>query len=186
MKKTNIIFDAMREKGNNTGLAKNSNISLQSAMVQAVKEQLEKIGEKSFRCVFHVDGKLYQVFMNAETMLQRCKLESDEKSLKVFAPISRPQAVEMVKDLKAIGEMKDLEEVKAKSEKKLNNGQAVEYFLARKFKKPFDHVKPWYEKGGEFGSCEVKFFDFGNGCSCSSPRCRLTNRKQLEKLGYSF
>lgn len=186
MKKTNITFDAMREKGNNTGLAKNANVALQSAMKEAVKRQLEKIGEKSFRCVFHVDGKLYQVFVNAETMLQRCKLESDEKSLKVFAPMSRPQAVEMVKSLQAIGNMQDLEDIKEKASKKMNNGQAVEYFLAKKYKKAFDHVKPWYEKGGEFGSCEVKFFDFGNGCAISSPRCRLTNRKQLEKLGYSF
>lgn len=186
MKKTNITFDAMREKGNNTGLAKNSNLSLQSAMVEAVKKQLEKIGEKSFRCVFSIDDNLYQVFMNAETMLQRCKLESDEKSLKVFAPVSRPQAVEMVKELKPIGTMQDLKEIAKKLEKKLNNGQLVEYYLAKRFKKSFDHVKPWYEKGGEFGSCEVKFFDFGNGKACTSPRCRLTNRKQLEKLGYEF
>lgn len=186
MKKTVATFEYGREKGNNTGLAKNSDTELQNEMVNAVKEQLKKIGEKSFRCVIHIDGKLYQMFMDAEVMLQRCKLEVDGKSLKVFSPLSRPQVADMVSQMKSIGTMDDLNDIKSKSEKKINNGQAVEYFLAKKYHKTFDHIKPWYTKGGEFGSCEVKFFDFGVGKACTSPRCKLTNKKQLEKLGYSF
>lgn len=186
MKKTVAEFDYMREKGNNTGLGKNSDYALQSKMIDAVKARLTKIGEKGFRCVVHVDGKLYQLFMDAETMLQRCKLEVDGNSLKVFAPFSRPQIAEMVSTMQEIGTMEQLKEVKEKSGKKLNNGQAVEFFLAKKYHKPFDHVKPWYTAGGEFGACEVKFFDFGNGKACTTPRCRLTSRKQLEGLGYTF
>ena len=185
MKKTTIIFDAQRTKGNNTGLGKNANKDLQEAMVKAVVDAFAKAEIKGFRIVFHVQGKVYSVFMNTDEALQRAKLESDNKSLKIFAPFSRAQAIELAKSAYCLGTFEELEKIQ-KEGNYHNKGIAAEYMLARKLKQKFDHKKAWYEGRGEFGGYEVKYFDFGDVVCTSSPRAKLTNRAQLEKLGYTF
>lgn len=189
MAKTTVSFEYGRDKGNNTGLGKNSNVELQEAMTQAVADAFQKLEIRGFRILFHVHGVIYSVLVNTDTMLQRAKLESDEKSLKVFAPFSRPQAEELAKNAYVVGTWEELETIREQGDGKkayANNGIAVEYMLAKKLKKKFDHKKAWTEGRGEFGGYEVKFFDFGFDRCASSPRAKLTNRKQLEKLGYQF
>ena len=189
MSKKEIVFDYGRDKGNNTGLGKTSDIVLRDEMVDAVKSAYQKAEINGFRILFHVKGIVYSVMVSTEEMLQRAKLESDNKTLKVFAPFSRPQAEELAKTAYVVGTMKELETIREKGNGKkpfANNGIAAEYLLARKLKQKFDHKKPWYDGRGEFGGREVKFFDFGFDRCISSPRARLTTRKQLEKIGYSF
>lgn len=189
MKKTNISFEYNRKKGNNTGLGKNSNEELKEKMIKAVKDAFNHAEIKGFRVCFHVHGIIYSVFMDTETMLQRAKLESDGKSLKVFAPFSRPQAEELAENAYQVGTWEELEAIRKEGngdKAYSNNGIAVEYLLAKKLKKKFDHKKAWFEGRGEFGGYEVKFFDFGFDRCASSPRAKLTNRAQLEKIGYSF
>ena len=185
MAKTTLNFNAEREKGNNTGLGKNSNKVLQEEMVQAVIDTFEKKDIKGFRILFHVQGNIYSIFMNTDVALQRAKLERDNKSLKMFAPFSRAQAIELAQSAYKLGTMEELEAIQEKGNFH-NKGIAVEYMLAHKMRKPFDHKKAWYKGEGEFGGYEVKYFDFGDKVCASSPRAKLTSRKQLEKLGYQF
>ena len=185
----NYNFDYGRDKGNNSGLGKNSNLVLQSKMVDAVKDAFQKKDIKGFRVLFHVHGVIYSVFVNTDSMLRRAKLESDEKSLKVFAPFSRPQAEEIAKTAYVVGTWDELQAIRQHGDGKkpyTNNGIAVEYMLAKKLKKRFDHKKAWTQGRGEFGGYEVKFFDFGFDRCASSPRAKLTNKKQLEGIGYQF
>ena len=187
MVKTTIDFDYGRDKGNNTGLGKNSNKALQEKMVQAVIQEFHKQGIKGIRYCFHIDGKIYSIFMDIEKATERAKLEADGKSLKLFAPFSRVQAKALTEEKNTyyIGTFEELDAIK--QEKGLTDyGKAVEYQLAKKLRKPFDHTKAWSKGTGEFGGYEVKFLNFGNGVASTTPRCRLTNRKQLEGLGYRF
>lgn len=189
MAKTTVSFKYGRDKGNNTGLGKNSNVELQEAMMQAVADAFQKLAIRGFRILFHVQGVIYSVLVDTDTMLQRAKLESDEKSLKVFAPFSRPQAEELAKNAYVVGTWEELETIRKNGDGKkpyTNNGIAVEYLLAKKLKKRFDHKKAWTEGRGEFEGYEVKFFDFGFDRCISSPRAKLTTRAQLEKIGYKF
>lgn len=187
MAKFTSAYDYGREKGNNTGLGKNSNQELQAAMVAAVVKEFRKQNIKGIRYCFHIDGGVYSVFMDIEKAVERAKLEADGKSLKLFAPFSRAQAKALSEENSTyyIGTFEELEQIK--EEKELSDlGKAVEYQLAKKLRKPFDHTKAWYKGNGEFGGYEVKFLNFGIGKASTTPRCRLTNRKQLENLGYQF
>lgn len=188
MKKQSINFEYGRTKGNNTGLGKNSDIDLQDAMTQAIRNQLEKVGTKGFRICYHLNGVIYSVLIDIDTGLSRLKLEANGNDIKLFAPFSKAQAVELASTAYVVGTYDDLQAIKEKGDGKKpfkNNGVAVEYLLAKKLHKPFCHFKSWYE-GSEFEGYEVKYMDFGNGSACTSPRARLTSRKQLEKIGYSF
>ena len=185
MAKFKTNFDPQRAKGNNTGLGKNSNEEKRQAMTNAVITEFGKRNIKGFRVCFAVGEGVYSVFMTAQDALNRTKLESDGKTLKMFAPFSRPQAVDLAETAFYIGSRDELAETKEKYEC-TNNGYAVEYLLANRMKKPFDHHKDWTEGNGEFGGYEVKFFDFGIEKATTSPRAKLTTVDQLAKLGYKF
>lgn len=90
------------------------------------------------------------------------------KKCKFLAPLGKNQVIDLIENgtLEKIGSSDDLEKFG-----KSNNGKNIEYFLARKTRKSFDHSGKMTDGNGEFRNTEVKFFSFDKTSGTPSATC---------------
>ena len=90
------------------------------------------------------------------------------KKCKFLSPLGKNQVLELIENgtLENIGNSADLEKFG-----KSNNGKNIEFFLARKTRKGFDHNGKMTNGNGEFRKTEVKFFSFDKTSGTPSATC---------------
>lgn len=181
-KRKNVEFDAMRTKGNNTGVDKNGNRELREAMVQAVVEQFDKVGLKGVRACFAIGENVYALCLDTRSAFQRSRLTGN--ALGLLSPLSKPQARDLAASEKPLCTYSELKQ--AAENLQVNDlGTALEYVWAKKNHKPFNHKAAWHTGKNDCpDKYEMKLFNFNT--TSGSPTVRFTTRKTLEKLGYDF
>ena len=142
----------------------NRPLKVQTAQeVQAANRLLQKITFKYATVVIELDGELWACKMDMARLLQGLSISG--KRAKVNCPFGKKQVQQMIEDadaLELIGTSEDLQKYYDNPRYKgvTNDGQAVEYLLAQKYRCKFDHYGSMSTNGGEFRGTEVKFFSF--------------------------
>lgn len=141
--------------------------------------------------IFVMNGSLYACRMDIGFLFDR--IAFGKANNKFLSPFGRNQVKSYVEsgDLEKIGEISDLDyyignpRYKTKSGKLAisNYGQAVEYYLAKKYHAKFNHYGKMTE--GEFKGCEVKLFNFDKTTGTPSATCESTKTilMMAEELG---
>ena len=130
------------------------------------KKILEKIGFKNATIVFEINGNLYWCKMPMNRLTENLAVSG--KKCKFLSPLGKSQVLELIANgtLEQIGYSADLEQFG-----KSNNGQNIEFFLARKTRQKFDHTGKMTNGNGEFRNTEVKFFSFDKTSGTPSATC---------------
>lgn len=142
----------------------NRPLKVQTAQeVQAANRLLKEISFKYATVVIEYNGELWACKMDMSRLLQGLSISG--KRAKVNCPFGKKQVEEMIDnadELELIGESAELEKFHGNPRYKgvTNDGQAVEYLLAQKYRCKFDHYGSMTTNGGEFRNTEVKFFSF--------------------------
>lgn len=132
----------------------------------AAAKILEKITFKNATIVFEINGSLYWCKMPMHRLTDNLAVSG--KKCKFLAPLGKNQVFDLIADgtLEKIGNSADLEAFG-----KSNNGKNIEYFLARKTRKSFNHTGKMTDGNGEFRNTEVKFFSFDKTSGTPSATC---------------
>lgn len=181
---------------------KTLNVCFESTSNRKAKElsryevKLSDILKTSVSCkfalpVFVIDGGLYACKMPIELLFSR--IAFGKANNKFLSPLGKNQVKAFIAsgDLEKIGVTADLDyyienpRYKTKSGKLAisNYGQAVEYYLAKKYHAKFNHYGKMIE--GEFKGCEVKLFNFDKTTGTPSATCESTKTILMlaEELG---
>lgn len=170
---------------------KNINVGFESTSNRKAKKlnryevKLSNILKTSINCkyampVFVIDGNLYVCKMPIRRLFER--IAFGKTNNKFLSPLGRNQVKAFIANdrLEKIGTTADLDyyignpRYKTKSGKLAisNYGQAVEYYLAKKYHAKFNHYGKMIE--GEFKGCEVKLFNFDKTTGTPSATCEST------------
>lgn len=181
---------------------KTINVCFESTSNRKAKElsryevKLSDILKTSVNCkyampIFVIDGGLYACKMPIDLLFNR--IAFGKANNKFLSPLGKNQVKTHIAsgELEKIGETADLDyyienpRYKTKSGKLAisNYGQAVEYYLAKKYHAKFDHYGKMTE--GEFRGCEVKLFNFDKTTGTPSATCESTKTILMlaEELG---
>lgn len=127
---------------------------------------LDKINFDFCTVIFEYNGGLFWCKMPMHRLTDNLAISG--KKCKFLAPLGKNQVIDLIEDgtLEKIGSSDDLEKFG-----KSNNGKNIEYFLARKTRKGFDHSGKMTDGNGEFRGTEVKFFSFDKTSGTPSATC---------------
>jgi hypothetical protein len=127
-------------------------------------------------CFRASNNNIYKVYMPIERLTAQVKFNGNGKNKmkskwRFLSPISKAQAESLVENgnAKFICTYEELKQMTAKLEKS-NNGQGIEYMLAKLEHKKFNH-KAAAKDGAEYDKSEVKYFDLftGSGANATCP-----------------
>lgn len=127
-------------------------------------------------CFRASNNGIYKVYMPIERLTAQVKYNGNGKNKmkskwRFLSPISKAQSEMLIEQGKAkfICTYEELKQATAKLEKS-NNGQGIEYVLAKLEHKKFDH-KAAAKDGAEYDKSEVKYFDLftGSGANATCP-----------------
>lgn len=132
----------------------------------AAEKILAKIQFKNATVIFEINSGLFWCKMPMHRLTDNLAVSG--KKCKFLAPLGKNQVLDLIADgtLEKIGESADLEAFG-----KSNNGKNIEYFLAKKTRKSFDHTGKMTDGNGEFRGTEVKFFSFDKTSGTPSATC---------------
>ena len=142
-------------------------LKVQTATERETAEKiLAKINFEFATVVFEISGSLYWCKMPMHRLTENLAISG--KKCKFLAPLGKSQVLDLIESgtLEKIGTSQDLEQFG-----KSNNGKNIEYFLARKTRKGFDHNGKMTDGQGEFRGTEVKFFSFDKTSGTPSATC---------------
>lgn len=130
------------------------------------KKILDKINFEYATVIFEINQKLYWCKMPFNRLTDNLAISG--KKCKFLSPLGKSQVLELIENgtLENIGNSADLEKFG-----KSNNGKNIEFFLARKTRKAFDHNGKMTNGNGEFRNTEVKFFSFDKTSGTPSATC---------------
>ena len=168
-------------KGNFTGI-KHDEV-LCCAMWKAYVETVTKAGTKAMLCGLVYGDRVVAIRMTFDEFFQRYRevKSGNNYTLQVFCPIFRKDLDQYADRFHDVCSVQELEQIK-KDQNLHNLGNAFEYALKRKRHQKFEHTRS-FDKGSEFGTTQVKFF---NTSKEGSARVQVCKTSQLEKLGYQF
>lgn len=160
-------IDTPKQAGGNRPLKQ------QTAEERAFADYLCKTsGIKYATIVNEFDGELWACKMPLSRLLKGLCLSNGKA--KILAPFGKKQLMQMIddaEDLELIGTVEDLDDIIAKKGGRINRGQAVEYFIARKYHCKFDHIGRMTTNGGEFRGTELKYFGWSTTTGTPSATC---------------
>ena len=131
-------------------------LKVQTATEKAyAKKILDKINFEYATVIFEINGNLFWCKMPMHRLTENLAISG--KRCKFLSPLGKSQVLDLVENgtLEKIGSSADLEKFG-----KSNDGKNIEFFLASKTHKKFDHSGKMTSGNGEFRGTEVKFFSF--------------------------
>lgn len=150
-------------------------LKVQTATEKAyAKKILDKINFEYATIIFEIGGEIFWCKMPFNRLTDNLAISG--KKCKFLSPLGKSQVISLIADgtLEKIGNSSDLEKFG-----KSNDGKNIEFFLASKTHKKFDHNGKMTDGNGEFRGTEVKFFSFDKTSGTPSATCE--NLKSIDR-----